>query len=383
VGSLDSPESKVLLHADSQATFARGRIFFVRDNTLQAQPFDPRTLITTGEAVGLASRVTFTWGLSPFSVIEEGPLVYSSGAEIPLHELVWFDRSGQRLSTVTEARLPDSPIYSFQLSPDRLTLAYPTSEKELTDIWLLDLARGLPTRLTFDAGGPIAPVWSPDSRSIAYASMRNGHFDIFRKAVSGGGVEELLYADGDDKYPTSWSTDGKFLLFDRFSYKKANSIWILPVTGNPGSRKPVPLAQSPSGEENGEFSPDGRWISYTSQESAGPEVCVVSFGPEGVSRSRMTQVSRSGGNFAQWRKDGKEIFYRKGRSLVAAMVTSDGGTIQFGEEHQLIGSVSILGYNVSSDGQRFLLCLRARQISMQPLTVVQNWMQILPKAAQK
>jgi len=373
------------MHADSQATFARGSIFFVRDNTLQAQPFDPRTLTTTGEAVGVASRIpTIAGGPSPFSVTEEGPLVYSPSAEMPRYELVWFDRSGNRLSTVAEPHLPNYPMYSLQLSPNRFSLAYPTSEKELTDIWLLDLARGLPTRLTFDTGGPIAPVWSPDGRSVAYASMRNGHFDIFRKGVDGGGVEKLLYADGDDKYPTSWSPDGKFLLYDRFSYKNPHSIWILPVTDNSSSRKPAPLAQSPAGEDNGEFSPDGRWISYTSQDSGGlPEVCVVSFGPEGASRGGKTQLSRSGGNFARWRKDGKEIFYRKGRSLVAAKVTTNGSTIQFGEDHQLIDSESILGYDVSSDGQRFLLCLRARQISMHPLTVLQNWMQILPKAVEK
>lgn len=119
-----------------------------------------------------------------------------------------------------------------------------------TDIWLFDLETKRRTPLTLDLSKPVAPVWSPDGRSVALASDVKGRFDIYRKAADGSGPQELLYADGDDKYPKSWSPDGKFLLFDRLS-AKGLSIWILPLADSGGERKPFPLAQSPLDEENG------------------------------------------------------------------------------------------------------------------------------------
>jgi Tol biopolymer transport system component len=257
-------------------------------------------------------------------------------------------------------------------------LAYASIDQKLSDIWIFDLSRGVPARVTFDPGGPIGPVWSPDGRSVAYASIRNGHFDLCRKAIDGG-AEELLYSDADDKYPTSWSSDGQFLLFTRLSYMKPESVWVLPLAGNRGPSQSFPVPQSAAGEKDGEFSPDGRWISYDSTESGSLEVYLVPFEGGAISLGGKRQITRSGGSALRWRKDGKEVFYRKGRTLMAAPVTSNEHGLQFGDEHQIIGSLSILGYDVSADGQRFLLALRARQISTEPLIVLQNWRAVLNK----
>ena len=379
VGSLDSTDSKVIFEgADSQATFAQGYIFFNKDDTLQAQPFNTRTLSTSGEAIGIANRVSFTATLSPFSVTENGPLVYKVESDSPRNELVWYDRNGNRLSAVTEARLPPAPQLHPQLSPDQKALAYASFDQKLSDIWVYDLSRGVPARVTFDPGGPLGPVWSPDGRSVTYASVRNGHFDLYRKAI-GGSAEELLYSDGDDKYPTSWSADGQFLLFTRLSYMKPASVWVLPLAGNRGPSQPFSLPQTAAGERDGEFSPDGRWISYDSAESGRPEVYLVPFENARISSGSERQITRSGGDALRWRRDGKEVFYRKGRSLMVVAVTSNGHGLQFGDEHQIAGSLSILGYDVSADGQRFLLALRGRQISTEPLTVLQNWKAVLKK----
>jgi hypothetical protein len=378
VGSLDSTESKIVIDGeDAQPVFARGRIFFVRDDTLQAQPFDTHTLSVTGEAVGVASWVTFTGGLAPFSVAEEGPLVYTAGADSTHNDLAWFNRNGERLNTILQARTPNF-FYDGYFSPDRRTLAYPAIGQKVSDIWIFDLARNTPSRFTFDTGGPLAPVWSPDGRSIAFAAVRNGHFDLFRKSVDGG-AEELLYSDGDDKYPTGWSPDGKFLLFDRLTYQKPNSIWILPLAGGSALRQPVRLEQVAANEQTGQFSPDGRWISYASDETGRSEVYILPFVEDGVAAGGKSQVTLNGGSRARWRQDGKEIFYVKGRGLTSAPVLSSGKTISFGDERQLIGSVSIFGYDFTADGQRFLLCLRGQQIAAHPLTVVQNWMSTLKK----
>jgi Tol biopolymer transport system component len=379
VGSLDSSDSRILFDSDAQAVFARGHIFFLRDHMLMAQAFNVRSLAVSGEAFRMADRISSVWGLSPFSLTDSGPLVYAAASDTPRDELVWFDRGGNRLTTVTDALTPNFPVYHPQLSPDRGTLALATIGGKFTDIWLYDLSGSRRTRVTFEPGGPMAPVWSPDGRSIAFASMRNGHFDIYRKAIDGTSVEDLLYSDSDDKFPTSWSPDGKFLLFDRIGYKKPNSVWILPISVDRASSKPLALAESASAEERAEFSPDGRWISWDSQESGQREVYLVPFGAKGVSRDGRRQVSASGGDGARWRRDGREIFYRQGRSLVAVTVNNGPHGIQFGEERPLFRSLSILGYDVSADGQRFLLCLRTRQVTSLPLTVVQNWETVLRK----
>jgi Tol biopolymer transport system component len=378
--SLDAPQGKVLFDADAQPVFANGRIFYVKDEILLARRFDPRTLTATGEPTRVVDGIASSTGLSPFSVSDTGPLVYVAGAHTPPNEVVWFDRKGNRLESVTEVRLPTLQFSSPRLSPDRRILAIENRDQGRTDIWLYDMERKQGAPFTLDPSGPAAPVWSPDGRSIAFASKRKGHFDIYRRAADGSGEEQMLYANGDDKYPVNWSPDGRFLLFERLRSKSGRStVWILPLTGESGSGQPFALGQSAGNEEQPEFSPDGRWISFTGDETGPRQVYLVPFRDGAVGTGGKRQISTTAGSRARWRKDGRELYYQESRRLMAVRVEPNGKVLQFSEPQELFSGVSILGYDTSADGQRFLLALRSRELGTLPLTVVLNWMATMRK----
>lgn len=268
------------------------------------------------------------------------------------------------------------------LSPDRRTIAFANRELSNIDIWLQDVAQGLRTRFTFDPANEIAPVWSADSRNIAFSSSRKGHFDLYRRAADGSEPEELLYADAHDKYPTSWSPDGKFLLYDILEDKQPRStIWVLPLTAEQPNAplKPFPFLTASFAQRRAQFSPDGRWVAYESEESGRSEIYLVPFRVEGADPACKRQISTTGGELPRWRKDGGEIFYRSGRKLMAVRLNVKGATVQVGEARQVIGPLSIMGYDVTSDGQRVLVMTRNRRLASQPLTVVQNWSATLKK----
>jgi serine/threonine protein kinase len=363
VGSLDGGESKMVTEAGSNALYAQGHILYLRDGTLMAQPFDPKRLMTTGEAVPVAEQIQTvlnTGTVGVFSVSETGMLAYRTGVAFGGLQLTWFDRSGKQGAAVGEP----ANVVDFRLSPDRKSIAAAIQDVANTDIWTYDVSRGLRTRLTFDPSVDGYPVWSPDGRSIAFGSNRKGHFDLYRKAANGGGAEEPLYTDNLDKYPTSWSADGKFLL-----YSTGRGLWVLPLTG---TVKSFPFLQTPL--SNGQFSPDGSWIAYESNESLRNEIYVAPFPGPGGKR----QISTAGGTRPRWRQDGKEIFYMgPDRRLVAAEVTVQGGTLEVGQVRPLFGAANMTQglpiYDVSADGQRFLLRTFPEQKAGEPLTLVQNW----------
>ncbi len=211
VGSLDGSPSAVV-GSGTNAIYAQGHMLFIRQNTLMAQPFDIERLVTTGQSVPVAERVESVLGsgrVGAFSASEGGLIVYQEASAGVGAVLTWFDRSGKAGTTVGDVTRQDV----FELSPDQKRVAAVIQDQEAEDIWIYDLARGLPTRVTFDASRDVSPVWSPDGRSIVFGSNRKGRFDLYRKTVDGVGAEELLYADDADKHPTSWSADGKWLLY--------------------------------------------------------------------------------------------------------------------------------------------------------------------------
>ena len=303
IGSLDSPESEILLTSESNAIFAQGFLLFVRDDMLMAQRFNPQKRVITGDAIPVAEHMTAFSGLAPLSASENGPLVFIAGDEAPDFELVWFDRNGSRLSTLGNVQSPSFRNDPPQFSSDGKTVAEANREQKNTDIWLYDVEHGSRTRFTFDPAIELGPVWSPDGRTIAFARSRNGSADIYRKAADQSGTEQLLYTDGEQNYPTSWSPDGEYLLFDHLSNKRPRaSIWILPLkmpAGGPG--KPFRLTASPVGEERGQFSPDGRWIVYSSEESGRQEVFVAAAsGLIGGESNGKRQISTGGGGSPRW-----------------------------------------------------------------------------------
>ena len=255
------------------------------------------------------------------------------------------------------------------------------------DIWLLDLERdGLPTRFTFDAAADVAPVWSPDGSRVAFGSSRQGNLDLYQKASSGAGAEEVLLADDGDSVPTSWSPDGRFLLYARVGLQ--SDIWVLPLFGD---RKPFPFVQTARRTRaTVRFSPDGRWIVYTSIESGRTEVYVAPFSGSGGAPAGKRQISTGGGTQPHWRQDGREIVYvtlPPDATLMAAAVTARDTAFDVGTVEPLFAvrppGTGGTFYDVSPDGQRFLVNMAPEVTTAPtPITVVVNWLAGVKTVAQ-
>jgi Tol biopolymer transport system component len=374
VGSLDSPETRIVVRANSTAIYASGYLLFLRDHTLMAQPFDAKRLVTRGEAVPVAGQITDdparTRGF--FTVSGTGTLVFQSGVQAG-QTLAWLDRTGKRLGTMGE---PGQLLDGAFLSPDgkRAAVTVLDSGTGIGNLWIYDLARNLRSRFAFDPTPEKPGVWSPDGAQIVFSCLLKGHFDLYRKLASGAGAEELLYADGLDKFPTSWSPDGKYLMYYSIDAPKTgktrNALWVLPLEGE---RKPLPFLKTDSNEENGQFSPDGRWVAYQSNEAGRSEIYLAPFSGSGGKR----QVSVSGGQLPRWRADGKEIFYIAPNSrMMAVEVSIKGAEVEVGAVRSLFGPLPaspVYPYDVSADGQRFLAVLPNEQTAPEPLTLAQNW----------
>jgi Tol biopolymer transport system component len=304
-----------------------------------------------------------------FSASTSGLLAYLTGVDDYGLQLTWFDRAGKALGTIGEPR----SFSDIELSPDGKTLVASVFHPRGEDLWTYDLSTGLPVRFTFDPARADFPLWSSDGRGIAFTSVRKGHWDLYRKSADGSGVEELLYADDREKYPNSWTPDGKFLLFVTLDGSGSSGLWALPLTPvSPGSApKPTPVL--PAGTRFAKFSPDGRWVAYISEESQRGEVYVSPFSRPGGKR----QISTNGGIKPRWRRDGKEIFYLSPEGqLMATEVRISGETVEVGATRTLFSGMTTAngyGYDVSPDGQRILAAVAKDQKSNEPISLVQNW----------
>jgi eukaryotic-like serine/threonine-protein kinase len=370
VGSLDSPDRIELFTSDSRAVYSDEHLLFVREGTLLAQPFDLKRLSVTGEPFPVAEDLGVNSALAraAFSVSATGVLTYRSNTGANGEwQLAWFDRSGQQTALVGDYARQDS----VALSPDgkRAAVSLRDPGKTTGDIWIYDVDRGVPTRVTADTATEDTPIWSPDGSRIVFFSDRTGHRDLYQKASNGVSADERLLADSStDSTPASWSPDGRFLLYTRGGPRTGSDLWALPLFGD---RKPVPVLQDPFNQLNGRFSPDGRWIAYVSNETGGTEIYVVPFPGPGDK----VRISSNGGAWPRWRRDGKELFYLgPGFTVMAASVNGHSSRFEVIETKALF-SVSQMagtgGYDVSADGQRFLLLAEPRQAA--PLTVVVNW----------
>ena len=361
--SLDGRENRPLFHSQSNAVYAGGFLLFGRGDQLIAQAFNPSSGTLSGEPQNVAKGVMndpSTWHVDA-SASNDGLLLFGSGASGDL-QLVWMDRSGKQISTIAD-KLPD--LQSAVLSPqgDRVALQLNAGE---TDIWVLDLARGVRTRLTFGPIGNVSPIWSPDGKWIAYSSARNGHFALCRKPSDGSGAEEALLTVTDQPALDDWSRDGKYLLYSRpITGLAGRQEWALPLEGE---RKPSLLLERGA---SGNLSPDGHWLAYTSRESGTIQVFVVPFG----GGQGKWQVSANGGTRPQWSQDGKELFYMDlTYDLLAVPVKNAGGAPQFGAPQTLVKTWSApqVFYDVSPDGKKILLDRVEQQVS-QSVTVVTNF----------
>jgi Tol biopolymer transport system component len=379
VGSLDSQETPLrILRANSTPLYSQGHVLFTQERTLMAVPFDAGRLSIAGDAIPVAENIggSGSNAASAISVSATGALVYRSGSAALRTQLAWFDRKGVRGQTVGEA----TDQMAVELSPDgkRFAVSSLDTARDTRDIWIHDLTRGLRNRFTFDADDDIHTVWSADGSQVAFDSRRSGRLGLFLKPASGGADTVLLESDRDNLYPVSLSRDGRFLSYftGNAASPTGNDIWVLPLTGD---RKPIPFMQTQFRERYGQFSPDGRWIAYSSTESGRDEVYVAPFPGPAVK----WQISSNGGAWPRWRGDGREIFYEdaEGR-LVAASVDGSGAAFVVGAVQPLFmprmrstawaGSTSY-NYDVTADGQRFLINTADESQSDTPITLLLNW----------
>jgi serine/threonine protein kinase/Tol biopolymer transport system component len=375
VGSLDSPDSQILLNAVSRVAYAAGYLLFVRQGTLVAQPFDANNLKLSGEPVTIAEHVADLGNDHEFdfSVSDNGVLAYQIGN--PNSQLTWFDRTGKEIGTVGE---PANYVH-VALSPDerRAAVELLDADGRNGDVWLFDLSRGTPSRLTFDPQWDSSPLWSPDGTRILFCSNRSagGQVNLYEKAANGAGEDHLLLQSDGAKYALGLSKDGQLILYDNFDLKTKEGIWILPLTGD---RQPKPYLQTTDFDQaQGRLSPDGRWVAYSSNESGRWEIYVQSF----PSSSDKHQISSGGGGWPLWRNDGKELFYISNDNKLMAVDIKAGNRLESGVPKALFPmhvNLSIisgysLSYAVTADGQRFLINTLVEGNNPAPMTIVLNW----------
>jgi Tol biopolymer transport system component len=364
--SLDAKEKVFVVNSPRRTLYAPGYLLFVRGNNLMAQRFDEKHLRLAGEPTPVAEQVAMDATFNAaYSVSDNGTLVVHSGGLAASSVVTWYDRGGKSAGS-----LASDNFNVIRLAPDDRRLAasiYDTSGGE--DIWLFDLVRGVRTRFTFDPALDDDPVWSPDGNSMVFDSNRGGTYGIYQKLSNGAQKEELAFTDPATKFPSSWSHDGKYVLFDRLDpqRKLKTDVWVLPMFGD---HKAFPLVATEFNEQYGEFSPDGRWVAYVSNESGRDEVYAVAF-PNPAARF---QISAGGGSNPLWR--GNELFYTDADNKIMAVdLVARGDSLEIATPHALwqprLTNTSP-PYTVTADGKRFL----ANELPLQStghLTVVFNW----------
>ncbi|MBS4027914.1 MAG: protein kinase, partial [Ignavibacteriales bacterium] len=326
VASLDGKENKILVNTSSNAVYASGHLLFVRGNSLVAQRFNINTVELEGEpsviVQGIAFDPSITRGL--FSSSENGFLIYQTGNVQVGSNLIIMDRNGKELGKVGDI----GEYLAFRISPDgqQIALGLWDQKSRNNDVWIYEIQRGLKTRFTFDAAAETNPVWSSDGNQIVFLSTRKGNGDLYIKSSSGATSEEILLESGDGKSPSDWSSDGKFIAYNvNGGSKTQTDIWVLSLNSDSGKQKATPFLQTEFNEGEARFSPDGKWIVYSSNESGQAEVYLRPYPGPGGNR----QVSTAGGYTPSWRNDGKEIYYINiDRKLMSAEIAMKGSTVE-------------------------------------------------------
>jgi Tol biopolymer transport system component len=354
-----------------------GYLLFMREGTLLAQPFDNRRLELKGEAAPIAEGVADPGNGAPYGAFSatNDVLVFQRGLS-PDRQLTWYDQEGKVVGTVGEP----SDYRDVVLSPDGTRVARVKGSGQTSNIWLLDLSRETNTRFTFGSAIDNNPVWSPDGSRIVFSSNRDGVFNLYQKPVSGVTDAEVLLKSSERTYATSWSRDGRFLLYMVVSAKLKADIWLLPLAGD---KKPVPFPITQFNEQSASFSPDGHWVAYVSNEAGRNEVYVRSFSlnsaATAVEAGGKWQISNGGGSDPAWRSDGRELYYRSGQKLMAVEVATS-PVFRAGRPRPL-GLVILPqggGWDATGDGKRFLVAV-PKTSKPEPYTVVLNWQSGLKK----
>jgi serine/threonine-protein kinase len=391
---LKTGKQKTLIRGGSQAEYVeafdaaqakpsgggQGYLVYAAAGTLRAVRFDLSRLEVRSDPVPVAEQVAaVSTGAAEYSISRAGALVYVPGglnSQGVLRSLAWVDRKGHE----EPIKAPPRAFTALRLSPDGTRLALDIRDQD-NDIWVWDLARGTPTRLTFDPGLDYYPVWTPDSRRIVFSSVQGGAANLFWQAADGTGTLERLMTADHQQNASSFSPDGASLLVRDVNGPTGDDIAILSMSGK---RQLAPLIQTSFAERNAEVSPDGHWVAYESAESTPTQVYVKPF--PSVNSGRW-QISTSGGVKPVWAPNGRELFYLNNNALyvVAIQTTpafSPGNPVKLFDMRPIAGVVGARYYDVSRDGQRFVVIKEPQPTdssaaASQSLVVVVHWIEEL------
>jgi Tol biopolymer transport system component len=352
-----------------------GQLVYAKGGNLMAVPFDPQRLEVTGTSVPVAEGVLQSpvSGAAQYSLSATGSLAYvSGGIQATQLRLVWVNRNG----TEQPLGAPGRTYFAPRLSPDGRRVAVGITGSE-SQIWLYDLSRDTLTRFTFEGNYNPVAVWTPDGKRIAFESNKEGPPNLFWQLADGSGGLERLNTGEYIQVPMSWSSDGRLLAFMEVNSATGVDIWVLRL----GERKAEPFLRTPFNEGAPRFSPDGRWLAYISDESGRYEVYVQPYpGPGGK-----WQISTEGGTEPVWNPNGRELFYRSGDKMLAVDITTQPG-FAAGNPRMLfegpyeLSPVQIAQYDVSPDGQRFLMLKPSEQeAAPTQINVVLNWFEELKR----
>jgi len=370
VGSLDSDEKRFIVEADANAAYAApGFLLFYRDKTLLAQRFDSKRFALTGEPNTILTDIQYQSQVkrAVFDASEHRLLAAQSGSGVALSQLVWFDRKGVQISAVGKPQVYDD----LTLAPNGKLVAVSMTDmaSQNTDVWTYDLQRGTAKRLTFDPAADSVSVWSPDAARLVFSSNRNApRNDLYMKNSDGSQEEKLIVQGGVNNFANDWSSDGKYILYARDA-----DLWFATLP----ELKIALFLKAPSIVRNGQFSPDGKWVAYSSNETGRWEIYVTSF-PDAKGK---WQVSTAGGEQPRWRGDGKELFYLSSDAKMMAAPVRTGANFDAGTPvalfqaapRQAVPLYDLFAYDVSRDGQRFLILTQVRPAETAPMSIVLNW----------
>jgi Tol biopolymer transport system component len=363
--------ASTLLRTNGFAYGEPGYLLYAVDGKLTAHRFDASALKVQGDPFTISDDIE-----GGFTVTNTGLLTFRRAATAESNkQLQWFDRDGRRLEPVGAP----ANYGGIDLSPNGDRVAVDIVSNNNKDIWVIDLARAVPSRITFDPATDWSTQWSPDGNQLIFASAgRNreggGATQIYRKASSGVGTEEVVPTDGNASIPVHWSPDNKYIVFSR-TKQNGNDTWILPLFGD---KKPKPLLESPFDKIQAQVSPDGRWIAYVTNETGAFQIVVQSFpDPNGGK----WQISADGGVEPKWRHDGRELYYLALDGKLMSVSIKTDRTLEAGRPAALFQTPLTVNrtrpdrdrhYDPTHDGQKFLLVTpESRQIT--PVTVLVNW----------
>jgi len=360
-----------LFNSQSNVAYSSGYLLFLHEKTLVAQPFDVKNLKLKGDAVVIANQVQYenALGRGIFSASNNGNMVYQENIEYVQSQLAWYDRKGKQIEVIDQAASFEDP----ELSPggERLAVSRVDVSNGNVDIWIYKLSRSGKIRFTFSSDFDDDPIWSPDGKKLVFASNGN----LYHKPSSGAGNKELLLETSSDKIPNDWSIDGQLILYTSRDQVRRN-LWIFPLLND---RKPFPLSNSKFTELHGQFSPDVRWIAYTTNETGNYEIFVRSF----PTRGGKWQISTNGGVMPRWTREGKELCYiSTDGNLMAVEVDGDSSIFEADTPRKLFQSgISDLTnprhvYDITADGQYLIMNTTVYEKNL-PIILVVNWVEEL------